>query len=116
MNKRYLVLLKPSQCSCARQVSKNSSSHLPFCELRQPVTEPRQDLARVYKAVVERERSLIYNPLIPLLQTKKTVSFDIDLLNTCEPGVNKFIAECRDIHKIQMWSSLVALQDVDALR
>lgn len=89
---------------------------MPSCELKQPVPEPKQDLARAYKAAVDRERSFLYNPLIPLLQSKKTVSFDMDLLNSCEPGINKFVAECHDILKIQVWSSLVALEDVDALR
>ena len=56
------------------------------------------------------------NQLIGPLTQKKTLKFDMDqLLPDTEQAVYKFIKQCPDLNKIQIWSSLVKLEDVDEL-
>lgn len=60
--------------------------------------------------------SQILNSQQSLLNKESTIKTDVDLITKeVEIGIFKFLSQCDQIKQIKLWSSLVKLEDVQAL-
>lgn len=94
------------------------SKHLATCEMRPPVSpRVKPDLGRQYKALCDETDSRVMNSvLMPLTKTRR-LRFDMDSLDKdLEPGMLHFLGTCPLMLKVSLWSSLVKLEDVQALQ
>lgn len=123
-SKQLLAMLNIDKCSCARQESKITQGlkHGPKCELRHfhssvlTRDKSKQELGKVYRQTSEETSGRYLGSLIPNLNDRQTLKFDMDVMTgDLDAGVNVFIAKCHQIKTIITYSSLLKYEEVNEL-